>query len=151
VLNKKFLTLPIILILILVGACKALYNFSVLQSGEEILFDIVDADTKSVQFMLYDISVAKKGCKDSSCVTWELVRMADKTKATSDNKIKLPIKYGQIFSNMEIRQSAKPLSTGDYVVGATFAIIKHNKIVGSKIVSGSFKISTANSHFKLLN
>jgi len=148
--RKIYLPFFIILILSLFSACKELYKFSVVQSGNDILFDIEDIDTKNIQFMLYDISVAKKACNESSCVTWELVRFENATIVSAENVVTLPIIYGQKFSGMEIRQAMKPKSNGEYVVGATFAIIEDNKIVGSKLVSGSFVIEESNNTFRLV-
>ncbi len=72
--------------------------------------------------MIYDISVAKKGCVDSSCITWELVRSKSKTSVLADDIVGLPIKYGKKIANMEIRQPIKSISTGEFVISATFAI-----------------------------
>ncbi len=59
-LRKSILIIALIFIFIAFNVCKKLYEFSVIQSGKDILFNIVDIDTESAQLMLYDISVAKK-------------------------------------------------------------------------------------------
>ncbi len=148
--RKTHLAILIFLVLPLFSGCKELYKFSVIQSGNDILFNIADIETQNIQFMLYDISVAKKGCRESSCVTWELVRSENSTGVSAENIVHLPVKYGQKFSGMETRQAMIPISTGEFVVGATFTVIKDKKIVGSKLVSGSFTIEGSNDNFRLI-
>ena len=149
--NLLFINLFLITVLALISACKQLNEFVVAQSENDILFTVEDVEAGKEQLMLYDISVAKKKCTDSSCVVWEIVRSAEKTHITPENIVDSTIKYGQQFANMEIRQAAKSLTAGEYVVGATFAVISDNKIVGSKLMSGSFKIRTdRGSNIKLV-
>lgn len=131
-----------VLILLSFSACNELYEFSITQSGNDILFTVKDIDTKKNQLMLYDIAVAKNKCKDSSCTVWYLVRHMDKTDVMPENIVGVTIKYGQEFTNMEVRQLAKALTNGEYRIGATFGIVHNNKLVDSKLVSGSFKILT---------
>ena len=139
-----------VLVFLLVSGCNQLDEFSIAQSGNDILFSINNIDPKKDHLMLYDISVARKNCTGFSCVVWELVRFAKKTNIEPENIISLPIKYGQELANMEVRQSVKSLTTGEYVVGATLVIIHDKQIIGSKLVSGSFKISTDGNSTKLV-
>lgn len=140
------------LTLALFSACNELYEFTVTQSGKDILFTLKDVDLGRDRLMLYDISVANKKCTEPSCVAWELVRHvedADTTKINSENTVSATIKYGQEFANMEIRHPAAPLTAGSYVIGATFAVIRNNKIVATKLVSGSFKLAVEDNNIVL--
>lgn len=144
-IEMRFAKALALISLLSLSACVLVNKFDKMETivnGNDVAFTLPEKDLmdKDVKYMLLNIGVGLDECVKDCVGGWEMVRpVGSNTELVTENYVVFPIKYGVTLPNMQTREFHK-LKPGNYVVSASFSVIKNGQVKTDKKVVGIFTI-----------